>query len=175
MQKVIVVYRSKGGFVQRYAEMIAKAVGADLADARGVDIAKLKQYDTIVFGGGLYAVGINGVGLIKKNLEALSGRRIIVFAAGASPPRPEIVNEVRDRNFDAVQQKRIRFFLLRGGFDYSKLSAFDKLLMQLMKKSLRRKKNPTPDERGMLAAYDTPVDFVSEKHIAPIIAAIGEE
>jgi len=115
MRKVIVVYRSKGGFVRRYAEMIAQATGADVADARHVDIAKLEQYDTIVFGGGLYAVGINGIGLIKKNLDALTGRCIIVFAAGASPTRPEIVDEVRDKNFDAQQQKRIRFFLLRGG------------------------------------------------------------
>ncbi len=174
MRKVIVVYRSKAGFVRRYAKMIAQAVGADLSDARRVDIATLKNYDTIVFGGGLYAVGINGVGLIKKNMDALSDKRVIVFAAGASPPRPSIVDEVRDKNFDAAQQKHIRFFLLRGGFNYGKLSVIDKLLMRLMKAKLRRKKDPTPDERGMLAAYDTPVDFVSEKHIAPVIAAIEE-
>jgi len=46
--------------------------------------------------------------------------------------------------------------------------------MQLLKIRLRRKENPTPDERGMLAAYDTPVDFVSDRHIAPVVAAIEE-
>lgn len=175
MRKIIVVYRSKSGYIKKYAEMIAQAVGADLADARRVNAKTLAAYDTIVYGGGLYAVGINGLGLIKKNLDALAGKRIIVFAAGASPPRPEVADEVRDKNFDAEQQKHIRFFLLRGGFDFSRLTLIDKLLMTLMKAQLSRKKDPTPDERGMLAAYDTPVDFVKEKNIAPVVAAIEEK
>jgi len=172
MSRVIVVYRSKSGYTKRYADMIAQAVGADIADGRRVRIEALKQYDTVVFGGGLYAVGINGAAFIKRCMRELKDQRIIVYALGASPPRQEIVDEVRNNNFDAEQQTRMQFFLLRGGFDYDKLTPVGKLLMRLMKARLKRRDDPTADERGMLAAYDTPVDFVKEKHIAPVVAAI---
>ena len=173
MRKTIVVYRSKSGFTKKYAELIAKETGADIAEGK-VRLSRLQLYDTVVFGGGLYISGIGGAGFIQRCIDALSGKRIIVFAQGASPLREGIEDEIRDKNFSAEQQSKIQFFLLRGGFDFAKLPPFYKVLMSLMKRRLQRTKEPTADERGMLAAYDTPVDFVSEKMAAPVIEAIKE-
>ena len=172
MSNIIVVYRSKTGFVKNYAEWIAKAVGADLKEAKGVRITDLLKYDTIVYGGGLYAGGINGFGLIKKNLGYLKGKKMIVIASGASPVRPEVFDEVKNRNLSPEEQKQVQFFMLRGGFNYSKLSLVDKFLMTLMKAMLKSKKNPDADTRGMLAAYSQPVDFTREKNIEPVVEAI---
>ncbi|HYE67759.1 MAG TPA: flavodoxin domain-containing protein, partial [Anaerovoracaceae bacterium] len=118
----------------------------------------------------LYAVGINGAKLITRNYERLKDKKIILFGVCASPTRPEIVEEVKNRNLSKEQQETIEFFLFRGGFDKSKLTPVDRVLMQIMKIQLKRKKNPTPDERGMLNAYTHPVDFTSEKNIEPIIS-----
>lgn len=172
MDKTIVVYWSKSGFAQRYAKMIADKTGADIANGRRLRRSALAQYDTIVFGGGMYAVGIYGAKYIRRCIDTLSDKRIIVFAQGASPPRPEVTREVLDKNFSAEQQARIQFFLLRGGFDFDKLTPIGKIMMRLLKVKLKRKKAPTADERGMLAAYDTPADFVSEKLVMPVIEAI---
>lgn len=94
----------------------------------------------------------------------------IVFATGATPSRADVPAEVINANFTPEERERIHFFYLRGGFDYSRLGLVDKLLMNLLRLKLARKKERTPDERGMLAAYSRPVDFTKREHIREIIA-----
>lgn len=167
--KTVVIYKSKSGFVKNYAEWIAGDLSADIFEATEIDLDKLKTYDTIIYGGGLYAVGINGIKFITQNLNELKDKNIIVYASGASPSRDEIRDEVKNRNFKLDEQKYIEFFYLRGGFDYDKLTFMDKRLMRLMKFKLQKKKDLTPDEKGMLEAYDNPVDFTNKKNIKEII------
>jgi hypothetical protein len=62
---------------------------------------------------------------------------------------------------------------MRGGFDYDKLQPVDKVLMKMMKFMLKKKKEMTADERGMLNAYDTPVDFTRKKNIEELIAYVN--
>ena len=170
--KAIVIYKSKTGFVKKYAEWIAEELAADLFEASKVTSDMLAAYDIVIFGGGMYAVGINGVKLISKNFDNLKTKKVVVFATGASPAREEVIHEVLDKNFTSEQQKYIKFFYLRGGFDYSKLSLLNKVLMKMLKWKLKRKTKLTPDERGMLAAYDTPVDFTRKKNIGELIAYV---
>mgnify|MGYP001144650453 CR=1 FL=1 len=65
----IVVYSSKTGFVKKYDQWIAAELSTEAVPAEDVKPEDLKDYDTIIYGGGLYAVGINGIKLIKKNLD----------------------------------------------------------------------------------------------------------
>ena len=170
--KTVVIYKSKTGFVKKYAEWIAEELSTDIFEASKVTPDMLTTYDIVIYGGGLYAVGINGVSIITQNLDKLEGKKVVVFATGASPFREETINEVRDKNFSYEQQKHIRFFYLRGGFDYSKLKPFDKVLMTLLKWKMKSKKELTPDERGMLTAYDKPADFTRKKNIDEIISYV---
>jgi len=131
----------------------------------------------VIYGGGLYVVGINGVKYIKQNLNKLNDKKVIVFATGVSPFREEAISEVKNKNFTSEEQKHIQFFYLRGGFDYNKLKTFDKVLMTLLKWKIKwkikRKKELTPDERGMLASYDQSVNFTRKKNIDEIIAYVN--
>jgi len=167
--KTLVMYRSVSGFTRKYAEWIAEALNADLADAGDVDPAILPGYDRIVFGGSLHEAGIRGVDVVLKNMPRLEGRRIAVFATGASPASATISREVEMKNFNDKQRARIRFFYLRGGFDFGKLDARNKILMTLLKWKIMMKKERTPDEKGMLAAYSTPVDFTRKAYIGKIV------
>jgi len=177
--KTVVVYRSKSGSVKKYAAWIAEELQADIFDAAQVTVESLQPYDTVIYGGGLYAVGINGVKFITENLDRLTGKKTVVFATGASPAREDAINEVRDNNFTSEQQKQIRFFYLRGGFDYSKLKPLDKVLMTLLKWKIRwkikTKKELVPDEKGMLAAYAKPADFTRKRNIDELIAYVTSE
>ena len=172
MKNIAVVYRSKSGYTEKYARWIAKAVDGDLLKGEKTKVEDLLNYGTIIYGGGLYAVGINGLKLITKNYDQLRDKKLIVFGLGASPVRPEIYDEVKNRNLSKEQQETIEFFLLRGGFDKRKLTPVDRVLMQIMKIHLKSKKHPTPDEKGMLNAYTHPVDFTNEKNIEPIISCL---
>lgn len=169
--KTLVLYRSKSGFVKKYAEWIAEDLSADIFEASAVDSSIFEPYDTVIFGGGLYVSGINGIKFITKNLHKLTGKKIIVFSSGASPAREEAINEVRNMNFTPEQQQQIKFFYMRGGFDYNKLTPIDKVLMNLLKWKIKRTKKSTlvPDEKGMLAAYDVPMDFTRKKNIEALI------
>ncbi|SHJ81941.1 Protoporphyrinogen IX oxidase, menaquinone-dependent (flavodoxin domain) [Clostridium amylolyticum] len=173
--KAVVIYKSKTGFTKKYAEWIAEELHGDIFDVSKADINMLEDYDTIVYGGSLYASGILGVKFILKNLDKLKDKKIAVFATGASPSREEPINEVRDRNFTKEQQEQLAFFYLRGGFDYTKLNVFDKFLMSLLKWQLKKKKELTLDDRGMLAAYENPIDFTRKKNIEELIAWIARE
>ncbi len=67
----VVIYKSKTGFAKKYAEWISEALKCDIKENTKLSLDDLIQYDTIIYGGGLYAVGINGINLIKNNFEAL--------------------------------------------------------------------------------------------------------
>lgn len=171
--KTLVIYRSKSGFVKNYAQWIGEELEADVIEASHIKPEAFNGYDTIIYGGGLYAVGINGIGLIKNNMDRLIGKNVLVFASGASPKSEKVIDEVKNKNFTKEQQSMIHFFYLRGGFDFTKLSTVDKLLMSIMRMMLTRKQKKkeelSSDERGMLAAYEKPADFTNRKNIAELI------
>ncbi len=173
--KKTVIYSSKTGFTKKYAEWIAQELSADLFEASEFSAEKFSDYDAVVYGGGLYAVGISGINLIKKNLDKLKGKKVAVFATGASPGRDEIVREVVSRNFNEEQLQQLCFFYFRGGFDFSRLSFLYKIVMTVMKWHLKMKKNRTPDENGMLAAYEKPVDFTRKDGIVDLISYINSD
>jgi hypothetical protein len=127
------------------------------------------KYDLIIFGGSLHAVGISGVRLIKNNLDKLADKKIIVFTTGASPSREDIPEEIINKNFSEEQRKKIMFFYFRGGFDFNKLDLMNKTLMTLLKWKIRMKRDRTPDEKGMLAAYSLPMDFTKREYINPLL------
>jgi hypothetical protein len=81
-----------------------------------------------------------------------------------------------NNNFTPDQQKHIEFFYLRGGFNYNRLLPFDKMLMTLLswkiKIKKKQKKELIPDEIGMLAFLDKPVNFMKRKNIGEIIIYI---
>lgn len=173
--KTVVIYTSKTGFAKKYAEWISEELSADIFDISKVNINMMTAYDTVIYGGSLYASGINGVKHITQNLDELKDKKIIVFATGMSPFREEMISEVRDKNFTPEEQKHIQFFYLRGGFDYRKLKPFDKVLMTLLKWKIKLKneRNLTSDEIGMLASYNKPVDFTRKKNIDEIITYVN--
>ena len=173
MMKSAVIYKSKTGFVKKYAQWLAEELSADIYELSQVNMDMLGDYDTVIYGGSLHAVGIIGIDFIKKNIDRLKDKKVVVFAVGASPSSEEVINEVIDSNIPREQQDRIRFFYLRGGFNYKKLPFGDKLLMSLLKMKIKRKKRQgkalNRDEKGMLAAYDRPVDFTKKEYIEGIV------
>lgn len=166
--KTIVVYKSKTGFTKKYAEYIREAVDGHLYDFKSSKNVNLDDYDVIIYGGSLYASGILG---LKKFKTRIKNQELIVFGVGATPPKEGLDEELINANFDIEERKNIRFFYMRGGFDFNSLNFIDKILMRMMKRSILKKdpKERTPDEKGMLNSFDNPVDFTGRKNIEPLI------
>lgn len=174
-EKILVLYLSKTGYTEKYANWIARGLQCRIVQANTFEPQYFTYYDTIVFGGGLYALHINGLKYITKNMDWLRGKNIHIFACGATPPRQEDIDKLFHANFTSEEQKRIRFYYFRGGFCYEKLPVTDKVLMLLLKVRLKCKKKMTADEKGMLGAFDKPVDFTDEKNVLPLIEAVSQE
>ena len=79
--KTIVIYKTKYGSTKTYAEWIAKELDCKAVCTKEVKIDDLMNYDTIVYGGGLYAEVIAGVNLITKNLKKLKAGKNITYQA----------------------------------------------------------------------------------------------
>ena len=165
--KTIVAYKSKPGYTKTYAEWIAQELGCDIKE--NAELSDIIGYDTIIYGGGMYAGGFNGVKLITKNLDKLSGKKIVLFAVGSNPGREHEMQPFWDKVLTAGQQEIIGHFYLRGGFDFSKLTSGDKILMKMLRVRLQKLKERSEDEQGMLDAYDTPVDFRNRENIRPLL------
>lgn len=83
--KAIVIYKTKYGSTKTYAKWISEELGCEMVDAKDIKIEDILKYDTIIYGGGLYAEVINGVSLITKNLDKLDGKKIVVYSTGITP------------------------------------------------------------------------------------------
>ena len=173
--EIAVVYRSKSGYTKKYAEWLAEALSCDRIEATDICANDLLSYRTIIYGGGLYMSGIQGLKRFLKMMDKVADINLIVFAVGATPVRQATTDELFALNFTPEQQKKIAFFYLRGGFEYARLTRIDKVLMTLLKVKLKNTKNPSPDDKGLLAAYEHPMDFTRKDKIAPIVAYVREK
>lgn len=171
--KTIVIYRSKTGFTKKYAQLISERLNCPIYSFSEIKRINLEDYELIIYGGSLYASGILG---LKKFKTKLKNQRLIVFAVGATPLKEGLKDEIINANFTPREKEHVNFFYMRGGFKFDELNLIDKGLMLMMKRSIKKKdpKERTADERGLLNAYEQPVDFTKEENIQPLITYYEE-
>lgn len=174
MSKVAVVYKSKYGTTERYAKWISEEVKADIYKSKEVSLEKLLAYDTLVYCGGMYAGGVLGLSSIKKKYRQLKKKHLIVVAVGATLKKEDEVEAVKAKNLTSEMMEEVDFFILRGGLNYKRMRPFDRLLMYIMMKSIKAKKEEELDDdaKGILATYGKEVDFTNRQAINPIVAVI---
>ena len=174
MNRILVLYRSKYGYTKTYAQMIAEELGCDCREAAHLPKKLLKDYTLILYGGGLYASGINGFSAIRRHFKGLQGKRLIVWATGMCLGSDEDIQKIRERNLPGEWEERIPLFYLRGGFDYQKLSPLHRLMMDALRRSLLASAPGAKEARLLLDAYETPVYACSRQNIEPLLAYVRE-
>jgi menaquinone-dependent protoporphyrinogen IX oxidase len=137
MPKTVVVYKSNYGSTEKYARWIADDTKADLFRSNQIKPSKLIDYDTIVYCGGLYAGGMLGFSLIKKNYEKLKNKKMIVVAVGATLKSTAECEDVKKQNLTPQMLDKVHFFLLRGGLNYAKMSLIHKTMLYLLVQSAK--------------------------------------
>ena len=170
--KGIILYTSKYGATKRYAEWIAEETGFDCIETKKAKIDDVKQYDTIIFGGGIYASGIAGLSFLKKNIGQLQGKKIIVFCDGASPYDEKAFQQIVSHNLkDSLSG--LPCFYCRGGWDMDAMSLIDRNLCKMLQKAVA-KKNPKDCEvweKALMEAGDQKHDWTDKSYLAPILEA----
>ena len=175
--KTIVIYKTKYGSTRTYAEWIAEELGCDAVDAKKVKADDLLCYDTIIYGGGLYAEVINGVSLITKNIEKLNDKKIIIYTTGITPADvTEYYNgEVIERNFKNGVPENVKIFNFLGKMILDELTPVHRAALVSLKKIMSAKKNPSDMVKLLIDLCDADGDFSDRNSIAPLVEYAKEK
>jgi menaquinone-dependent protoporphyrinogen IX oxidase len=170
-QKIAVVYKSKYGTTKQYAEWIAEALESPLFESSKIKSSQLEDYDVVIYGGGLYAGGIDGIKLVSK----ATCKKLVVFTVGLANIETTDFSGFLTKAFTQEQLATIKVFHLRGAMNYKQLSLIHKGMMAVVKKEAEKKPiaERTNDDVLMLETYGKEVDFMDKGTITPIVEYIG--
>lgn len=167
----VVVYRSKYGSTKAYAEWISEELGCDIFEYKEVKIDDLLKYDTIIYGGGLYAEVINGVYLLTKNMDKLKGKKIAVYSTGITPLecREYYDKLVIEKNFTPEMLDQIKVFNFMGKMIIEELSLPHRTALKALKALMKNKENPSEMEKLLITLCDANGDFTDKAAIKELI------
>jgi hypothetical protein len=167
MSKIAVVYKSKYGTTKRYAEWIANELGAGLFDASHVKPAQLADFDTVIFGGWVFASTISGLKTVIKT----SCKHLVVFSVGLGDPETADYTGMLKSAASSGLPSAAKVFHLRGGVDYGKLGVLHKGMFGMVRSAAKKKDESqrSSEEKAILETYGGKVDYTDKSAIEPII------
>ena len=169
--KTIVIYKTKYGSTRTYAQWIAEDLGCQAVDAKNAKIGDLLEFDTIVYGGGLYAEIINGVTLITKNMDKLRDKKIVIYTTGITPVKYREYYDklVVEKNFKTGIPDNVMIFNFVGKMILEELSIVHRTALKSLKKLMQGKENPTEMEKLLVELCDADGDFTDKNAIADLV------
>ena len=172
----IVIYRSKYGAARKYAEWISERTGFVLKDIVDVRQKDILAADNVVVGFGVYAATLPGINFLSRNSRDLVGKRVFIYACGASPYDERAVEELHDKVFVGPLEP-LPLFYMRGAFDINSMSFMDRQMCRMLIGAVRRKEpeEREPWERALLEAGNTRKDWSSPDQLDGLLEAIGIE
>ncbi len=170
----VVIYKSRYGSAKQYAEWIAEEIGCDIRNEKETKISDILKYDTIIYGGGLYAEVIAGVTLITKNIHKLKDKKIAVFTTGITPIEYSDYYDkyVLPKNFKNGVAENVKIFNFLGKMLLSELTPVHRTALKTLKKIMQGKENPTEMEKLLIDLCDVDADLTDRSQIAPLIEYI---
>ena len=176
--KALIIYNSQTGFTARYAQWMAEATGATsigLKEAKKKKAAFFDDYDTIVYGGWVMGGNVSKLKWFEQHLADWKNKRLAVFAVGASPAESEMVAEFMEKTFGGSQWSGVAGFYCQGGLNYDRMSAPNRMLMKMLKKSLDGTPDKTEQEIEMAKMIGSSYDISDRRYAQPVIDWIEGE
>ena len=161
--KRIVVYKSQTGFTAKYANWIAEELGCEAVNLKKVKKNELANYDTVIYGGWIMANMINGY----NKIVALNLSNVVVFGVGMSVPSEVVFNQIAEQN----NVPKDKFFYFEGGYNPKKINFLQKMMMNMIKKSIEKKEEKTEEDLHMLETF-TGKDNTNKEAIRPLIDSV---
>jgi menaquinone-dependent protoporphyrinogen IX oxidase len=162
MNKAVVIYKSTYGTAKAYAQQIALEMEADLLECSKAKPSRLTKYDTIIFGGGIYAGQIAGSSQLRSLCKKLPDKSFVVFSVGFTPKAMiNVLEKVRTNSLRGIPLQNIRFFHFSGSIDYTKLNLVHKLLLSGKRLSLaiKSKEKLTKENNRFIKQYGKGAEF----------------
>ena len=195
-QRTIVLYTSKYGAAETYAQWIAEALGCRAVSLDKFSKKELQGYDTVIYGGGVQAGGVRGLeqftkwikgdlklrqmakrGTISVAEAAGSGafdRQYYIFAVGISLDSEANRLQLRDINFDKDWLRELPCFFLPGAFDPAKLAGVDKAIIKVATKMFLDKPEAqaAAEDAQVLRYFETGCDLIDRTRTTALIESV---
>ena len=170
MNKILILYKSKYGATKKYAYMLKKEIACDVFDVKDYQKGMFDKYELVIFASAIYASGISGLKVLKKNYAELKNKKVIIFCVGASPFDEQAFNMVKTHNLKNDLNK-IPMFYGRGAWDEDKMSFKDRTLCRILQKSISKKYPHTyePWMKALMSAVGEKCDWTDKKYLKPLI------
>lgn len=168
----IVVYTSKYGSTEKYAHWIAETLGCNAKKLSKLSSGDLSTFDTIIYGGGLYAGGIAGFKKFLAKLGSTDNKKLALYMVGLTDPgMQDAYTEVADKNIPPLWKNRFKIFAFRGDQLFSRMSILHKLMMRVPK-SMAEKKPPeqrTESDLQFIEYFGKDVVLSNKSFIQPLV------
>lgn len=170
--KTLIIYTSQTGFTKKYAEWLASKMGGDLLElkeAQKKDDAFFRDYEAIVYGGWVMAASVVKVKWFLGKAASWKDKKLAIYCVGGSPNDNPDVEVMLNKLLDQEQREYIKAFYCQGGFNYERMNAPSRLAMKMFVSALKKKKDPTEEEKIMTEMVATSYDISDEKYLEPIV------
>lgn len=178
--KSLVIYRSKYGSTEQYARWIQEELSAELDSIDNLKKYKIEDYDTIIFGEGVYAGQFKTAKHLIPIIEKHPNKRYIFFMVGIADMedpenREKLYGDLAKAMGPAVE--KVKVFFLRGVLDYGKMNLKHKTMMWMLVTYLERKpeKDLPKDADQLISTYGRKVSFIDKDSLKPLIRYAKEE
>lgn len=163
MEKIVLYYKSKCGATKKYAEYISSILNCEMKDAISATDEEIDEYDTIIYGGGVYAGAIIGSNFLNNHQHVLKNKKVIVFAVGITEYDEFTSSEPLFRkNIPQSLFNEIYTFNFFGSLDYKKLKFMEKFLFKSMLNNIKNKASylKTPTDNIIIKYWKKGIDLV---------------
>lgn len=169
-KKILVIYKSVTGFTKEYAEMIAQEIDCTLIEFKKVTADIMSNFNTVIFGGRMYAGTIDGLKSARKLFEQSKASQFIIYATGAIPNEAkDTIDEMWSNNLSSRELLEIPHFYMQGGLRYEKMPFLDKMMMKTFGFMMKKKKDKNEYEKQVEKAIASSYDISSKKYITPLL------
>ena len=175
--KTLIIYTSQTGFTKKYAQWLSDRLKADIYELKDVqkkDDAFFDEYQAIVYGGWAMAGKTVKINWFFEKAKEWKAKRLAVFCVGGSPNDNPDVEKMLENMLTNEQKKYIKAFYCQGGFDYEKMNTASRLAMKMFVSALKKKKDPTEEEKTMVKMISDSYDISDIKYIEPIAEYIED-
>ncbi|MGI6010832.1 MAG: flavodoxin domain-containing protein [Ruminococcus sp.] len=170
MDKILVLYKSKYGATKKYANMLKEELGCEILKIEDWNPSLSDDYDSIVFAGAVYASGIGGIDILRKNYDKLKNKKTAVFCVGASPYDEKAIADVKEHNMKG-ELKNVPLFYGRGAWDEKAMNFKDRMLCKMLQKAIGKKDpaNYEPWMAALMEAAGQKCDWTDRSYLVPLI------
>ena len=168
--KTLVLYQSKTGNTEKYAQDIAKRVNADIFPLKRFKAKKLAEYDTIVFGGWVKAGKIQGIDEFLSNWDLMKEKNVIIFSVGMSFADKDTRAAMIETN--VLYDYHMRYYQFRGSFDFNKLGPIEKFLMKKAVGQIANNPELNANQAALAGILENPIEFYDQEKVDRVVTVI---